>query len=264
MIMNDIETYNNEMRKSFYDKAFFLDHITDFKAFLDYGCADGSFIEYLREQLSIVRFAGYEIDKTEFELAREKLKKTPVNLFNNYNDLYKASRYLADKFVLNLSSVLHEVYSYSITKDYRPSAFWRSIYDLRPTYIVIRDMCVTENALYNSPNKDEVQKVYNFSDLAKIESFEKNWGPIKDNYKNFIHFLLKYRYTENWNREVKENYVPFTYQSLKKDLNMFNEKYDLVYEESFRVPFLEEKWEEDFGITLKYNTHIKLILKLKE
>ncbi|MGA1049083.1 MAG: hypothetical protein ACO3UU_13830, partial [Minisyncoccia bacterium] len=44
--------------------------------------------------------------------------------------------------------------------------------------------------------------------FKSLISFEKVWGSIFKDYRNFIHFLLKYRYTDNWEREVNENYLP--------------------------------------------------------
>ena len=66
---------------------------------------------------------------------------------------------------------------------------------------------------------DDINRTADKSDVMKIRSknhpvikkelidFSNKWGTI-DNYKNLIHFLLKYRWKVNWNREVNENYFP--------------------------------------------------------
>lgn len=53
-----------------------------------------------------------------------------------------------------------------------------------------------------------------------LRSFEDVWGDVCDvrarkvNVKNLIHFLVKYRYVENWEREVQENYFPVSQDRL--------------------------------------------------
>ena len=80
-------------------------------------------------------------------------------------------------------------------------------------------MSYDENAMRNAP-VDAICWVYEnvlMSDSIKYkgipfreitESFEDVWGKICDpetkkvNGKNLFHFLIKYRYQENWSREV--------------------------------------------------------------
>ena len=51
-----------------------------------------------------------------------------------------------------------------------------------------------------------------FKDIT--DGFEDVWGAICDvrakkvDTKRLFHFLIKYRYQENWAREVQENYLP--------------------------------------------------------
>ena len=78
--------------------------------------------------------------------------------------------------------------------------------------------------------------------------------------KNLIHYLLKYRYTENWDRELNENYLPISKEKL---LSLIPKNYEVIFYEHYALPFLKEKVREDFGIILKDKTHIKLILKRK-
>ena len=53
--------------------------------------------------------------------------------------------------------------------------------------------------------------------------------------KNFLHYLLTYRYVENWDREVRENYFP---HSIEEFLSKIPTKYEVVYFEHYTLPFL--------------------------
>lgn len=94
----------------------------------------------------------------------------------------------------------------------------------------------------------------------QLKEFENRWGKI-DNNKSLIHYLLKYRYNTNWNREVRENYLPITKEEF---FNIIPSSYEIVYYHHYTLPFTKDKIQEDFGIELKDNTHIKILLKLKE
>ena len=94
--------------------------------------------------------------------------------------------------------------------------------------------------------------------------FEDIYGKLFKSWKNLLHFLLKYRWTINWNREVHENYFPIYVEDF---LNKFEEKYNLNYLKRFRVPFLNTCWKTDFDINeneISDNTHIKTIFELKK
>lgn len=76
-----------------------------------------------------------------------------------------------------------------------------------------------------------------------------------------IHFLMKYRYMRNWDRENNENYFPIT---LEKLLSMIpTEKYEIVYFQNYVLPFTSDQVKKDFDITIRDNTHIKILLKRK-
>jgi hypothetical protein len=82
--------------------------------------------------------------------------------------------------------------------------------------------------------------------------------------KSLVHFLLKYLYmsSPNWNRELKEDYLKFNYIDL---LEIIPSEYRVIYQENYKLPYLEYKWEQDFGITnIRSDTHTKIILKLRK
>ena len=114
------------------------------------------------------------------------------------------------------------------------------------------------------------------------ESFEDVWGKICDpetkrvNGKNLFHFLIKYRYQENWAREVEENYLPISKEKLASTLVSIG--YAFTHKESSKLAFYEKCWKKDFKLGLPDNngyrkqfyawlttlaTHIKWMLEKK-
>jgi hypothetical protein len=92
----------------------------------------------------------------------------------------------------------------------------------------------------------------------QVESFQEKWGKF-DNMKNVVHFLLKYRWKVNWDRELNENYFSITVEEFLKIM----ESYNLGYFKRFRISFLDDCIAKDFGLTLQDHTHIKAIFEKK-
>jgi hypothetical protein len=73
-----------------------------------------------------------------------------------------------------------------------------------------------------------------------------------------IHYLLKYRYTENWDREVRENYLPLTKETL---ISKIPSHYEIVYQEHYTLPYIKHQVQKDCDIVLNDCTHFKILLK---
>lgn len=106
---------------------------------------------------------------------------------------------------------------------------------------------------------NDVKKAYHkFLHSKALTDFEGIWGSIESN-RQLIHFLLKYRYlTPNWDREVRENYMPITREDL---LAKIPNEYDVLFHEHYVLPFIWQSVKNDTGIEIKDPTHMKLILK---
>lgn len=247
------------------DKLFFLDYLPhDDYLFLDFGCADGSLIDALskdsRCQGENHWFVGYDISEEMIHLAETKLDgnlRDQVFLTTHWEAamdfIHKKTTSHPFKTVLILSSVIHEVYSYDVSVD----TFWSRVTDSGFDFITVRDMMPsqtidrdTDTTLYETflKNQDKVLKP------NQIADFEQRWGSLKNN-KNFVHFLLKYRWTINWEREFNENYFPIYIEELTKRIK----PYQTLYLESFRVKFLDECIQKDFRLQLSDNTHVKAV-----
>jgi hypothetical protein len=243
------------MQKSMKDKLFFIDYIKDAEYFVDYGCADGTLMEITKRHMPNVKLHG--IDMSYEMVTRAKQKLTDVE-FTCSNMPYIDKKFEYNKAALNLSSVIHEVYSYSSKEQIEE--FWKYVNNSGYKYIIIRDMI--SNIDYEDAKTSDIEKIRNKKQYeSKLNEFENIWGTI-DNQRNLIHFLLKYRYDANWDREVRENYIPLSDMSLLSELDLY--KYNIIFSDEFTLPFLKETVKKDFNIDIEDITHIKLVLKKTE
>lgn len=251
--INDYDIYVTRMEQSMVDKLFWLNIIpkSEYSTVVDYGCADGTFLQYVRRYNSDCAIIGIDIDETMLKLAKDKLYTNAQ--FINAAFLSKPA-HLHDE-VLNLSSIIHEIYSYSTAAEIKN--FWKYVKGHK--YVCIRDMCI-DPATFKGfevpqlPEKDT-------DELARRAEFESIWGSLLEP-QNFVHYMLKYRYVENWNREVRENYLPVSISELHEMAKAMG--YEITYCDHFTLPFLKEKVKEDWGIDLTLPTHVKMIWKRKD
>lgn len=246
----DHSVYEKRMSMSLLDKAFFADKIADSDLLVDFGCADGILIRFLKNYFPDMAVLGYDADTS-----MAKHSTDSALIYTNW-DAVVAEAKKAKKPTLNLSSVIHEVFHYCSRGDI--DLFWKQVFESGFSYIVIRDM-VPSRSVDRLSNINDVKKVYHkFLHSKALTDFEGIWGSIEGN-RQLLHFLLKYRYVEpNWNREVRENYLPITREDL---LAKIPNEYDVVYHEHFVLPHILQSVKEDVGIEIKDPTHIKLILK---
>lgn len=255
MEITDIEIYNSRMAKSAIDKIFFLSMIeNDLAYILDYGCADGSLTSFMSDLCPDIHFYGYDNSLEMIKLAQ----RNQNNRVGFSNDLAEITDSLViENTLLNLSSIIHEVYSYCSQEEIKN--FWDFTFNSNFRYIAIRDMMVNKSADYPT-NQDDLIKFENQYDESRIIDFENHFGNIKEN-KNFLHLLLKYKYIENWQREVQENYFPIYLEEL---LSMIpTDKYEIIYLEHYPLPYTKQQIKVDFTIDIKDNTHIKILLVRK-
>tara|TARA_R110000772_G_scaffold20466_1_gene56663 strand:- start:20768 stop:21610 length:843 start_codon:yes stop_codon:yes gene_type:complete len=250
------EIYNERMDKSIEDKLFFLDKV-DYDVIVDFGCANGALLSVIEKRKPNVKIIGYDLDNTMLDKARSFLNKDAV-LTNDWNEVLNILKDYNSP-LLNLSSVIHEVYSYSSSKTIKD--FWETrAFNDHFKYVVIRDM-LPSSKIDNVDTitfKNDVEKVRKIYGSYYLESFETQWGSLYDSYRTFMHFLLKYRYTNNWEREVKENYVPVSFETVKTKIPS---NYGIIYEDHFILPFIQNQVIKDFNVKIKYPTHSKFIIQ---
>jgi len=252
--IKNYETYNRRMELAMMDKLFFVDKIEP-DLIVDFGCADGVLLKAIRGINPSVQLVGYDTDS---EMAKHGTEDIPI--------LTKWEAVMAEKnfgdikhSAIVLSSVIHEVFHYGSKADI--DAFWRQVLGSGFEYIVIRDM-VPGRAIDRVACVNDVKKVYHkWLGTRALDDFERVWGSIENN-KQLIHFLLKYRYLQpNWDREVRENYMPVTREALLAKIPV---EYDIVFHEHYVLPYLLQTVRDDLGIEIKDPTHLKLILRKRQ
>lgn len=266
----DIKSYNTNMAKPMDDKLFFFDKFDwpEDAMIVDFGCADGKVLAAIKDRIETLQFyhhtlfVGYDKSKTMIDFARTNWDSSESNVVftSKWDDVEKLIKKYKDKYtpILLLSSVIHEVYSYCAEAEI--NEFWNRVTNSGFEYVIIRDMMVSKSV--------EGESKYSISDSlhmtpylqSYLRSFMNVWGDIKEN-KNAVHWLLKYRWIINWERENNENYLPIYTNEL---VDIMSKKYDIEYFEHFKLPFIVKKIREDWGVILKDNTHVKSIFKLRK
>jgi 2-polyprenyl-3-methyl-5-hydroxy-6-metoxy-1,4-benzoquinol methylase len=218
------------------------------KTILDVGCADGAVTLALAELNPDKRFLGIDLDADFIALASERA--TERGLANvSFKRVYlrellaRAERYDTVLFI----SVLHEFFSYGEGI----SSVLKALADAEELLvpggdIVIRDMILLEYSKRTDYLVDAMlTRIAEKGTLdARLRDFTQFFGPVKSVYA-LNHFLLKYMYEENWEREGPEHYVPVTVETYETIFSLLG--MELVLRDSQLLPFLRQKWIADFG-----------------
>lgn len=254
--IEDHNSYIDAMALGLIDKMFFVSKIKP-DVIVDFGCADGQLLEAVYNIMPETKLIGYDISKEMITKAQNRLGNLAM-VTDNWN-LVTRELEGSKKPTLVLSSVIHEVYSYATTKYVRE--FWNSIvFGPHFKYVSIRDMIpsVSMEKHRIEDFREDVEKVRELSIQKYLNSFESKWGSIDSNYRTFVHYLLKYRYINNWERENNENYVPISLETLVKKVPS---GFKIRYQSSYVYKHLEEVVYKDFGIEIDHTTHLKMILE---
>lgn len=259
------EIYLSNMAKSFGDKAWFLKMIPDnIDTIVDFGGGEGQFCEFFDAKAKLAgRSFKYIIIDNNPSFLKNALKKG-FQGFESLEGLKKSREWNPDTTLLNMSSVIHEVYSYA-DEDHTVEEFWYALKGCKFKMIAIRDMSLGAGSYAEVPREavfyvyDNIFKSPKY--IERLESFENVWGAIcsdeSDRHrlvdvKRLIHFLIKYRYVENWEREVQENYLPLSQDKLQEWLTK-KLGYKLIHKESSKLPFYHKCWTKDFKLNIPDN-----------
>lgn len=248
------DSYIQSMNKSLGNKMWFFDKINP-DCIVDFGCADGSLLKKVHEKYPDIALIGYDID-SGME-ARFKENNPDIPFTSDWNEAVKFAKKYSNNCVL-LSSVIHEVYSYSPTKGHGVSKFWKQLFGANFKYVVIRDTIPDRiDIIKPSDFKDDVEKVKSKVDHKYLNDFEQKNGPIDSSYRLFVRFLLTYRYRDNWDRESLENYMPLSYSTL---LRKIPSNYKIIDGANYKFEPIAVSLKNDYDINLRVNTHLNMIL----
>ena len=256
--IEDYNVYNDRMRRSMWDKAFFMDKIPGTELLIDYGCADSSLILFLHDLFPAMLFIGFDIDPSMIDAARKRNIENAwfCTSADDVQDRIHSLNIPASSVTINYSSVLHEVFHYG----HDLNAFKAFIRRISPQYLVIRDMMYrSENLLAVIPEEAERLVRRELPDW-QILDFEKHHGSISLR-KNLVHLLLKYNYTENWDRECAENYFSYTEEDLMRVMNPSGQ-YRRILFFTYILPWIRHDVENRFGIDPgdEFTTHFSMIM----
>ena len=168
--ISNYDKYIADMEKGMSDKLFFINDV-DFDVVVDFGCADGTFLSKLQKIKPNAKIIGYDLDDEMLKKASDKLGKKAL-LTSNWSDvIIEVSKYRNP--LLNLSSVIHEVYSYSHANVIKK--FWENqVFGGDFKWITIRDMIPSVQMHRNEIDKfkEDVEKVRSKADPRYLSSFE--------------------------------------------------------------------------------------------
>lgn len=266
----DYDVYNERMMKTMEDKTWWLDEVAadeKVKFIVDFGCGDGALFRYVDSKYpGRFRYIGIEND-AGMRLRAAETKGLAWSIVSDIREfkerMEKSYEFRYENAIIVCNSVIHEVYSYGTWKDIYD--FWIFIDKNHFKYVAIRDMIPAQGEL-SDEERDNIIKAIKYSSYSKIfMDFEENLslrGPNMFTHMNkscflWNEFFLKYRYTENWERERNEQYQwDWLYDFLRMDLGN-----TMLTVQKFQIPWQREKIKEDFGIDWVMDTHMKILLR---
>lgn len=251
--ITDLSGYLYRMQKSMIDKMFFIDKTFEpIEYIVDFGCANGELIKMLQYYFDEYKYAGYDISEKMIEAAKKNVPE--AEFCSDWSSL----RIPFDRSLLNISSVIHEVYSYCGEAEIE--LFWKRALQSGFQYVTIRDMMLSDGSEFQKASAEDILKIrQNGRYASHLADYERVWGAIESE-RDLIHYLLKYSYTENWEREVTEDYLGLSVEGL---MSLIPDNYRVTYCEHYTLPFIAWQVKKDFDIEIKTPTHFKIILERK-
>ena len=257
--IKDYSIYLKRMSSVEDEKMFWFEQVADsVDTIIDFGASDGTLIDWIQaRKKKEYHFIAVEND-AQFQ---SMLKLKGIETIAEINQI-KKGKIDWDRTAIVLSSVIHEIFSYLHYGE--AMHLLVQIKSLGAKYLCIRDMVfdlcekdsfhiadqITINQFCDQMKKSQYQKAF--------ESYCGYWGAVGNAYQ-IKHFLMKYKYQENWDRELKEWYLPLSSQEYCAIFA--GDGYQIDFCNVYTNSYLKQIIGEDFAIDLTYPTHIQLITK---
>lgn len=254
-VIIDLKAYLTRMDAALLDKCWWIDKISsNIDTVIDFGCAAGHLKDMI-EHLAPNTYKYIGVDSSE-EMRRECAQRN----ITVYSFIDEAMAQCNPKTtILVMNSVIHEILSYSDT--YMSLFHTLAAYDCH--YVAIRDMFAGEPHFSDEQFNNMLYAIHNSIYKAQLEQFYKcaqhrYHVPSQD--LILKEFLLKYWYTENWDRECQEQYLWDWDRLIKYAFTHYRVK----SVEQFYIPYVRDKIYKDFHFEYNENTHVKLLLEIDD
>jgi SAM-dependent methyltransferase len=248
--IKDYLTYNKAMKKTLWDKCWWLDKIDPtIDTIIDFGCADGALFAFIEHIFpNRFRYVGIDNNPQMLEKARAQAQEKgyAVELYTNL-----AEAPIQTNSILLLNSVIHEILNYC--DDDTCGMIYQQIKASGARYIAIRDMYLHDIPpfAHSIPN-NELDRLFE----SRLKT------PHQNPYAGIVEYMLKAEYHSNWDREKEERYLWY-WKPWYRDI----ENYEILFEEDFMLTYHRRVWRKKYSIPLadlrKINTHKKLLLQIK-
>lgn len=244
-------TYNKGMASSIQDKCWWIQFIpSHVDTIIDYGCATGELFVYIQNHYPnrFKNFIGVDNDDTMLKLA--KSRNIAGAKFYKYLELVKVD---GKNTILILNSVIHEILTYNGTRCFNQilnCARNKGVYA-----VAIRDMFYSGGFNAESATQEFLSRTNKPSSWYEHQ-LHCHWA---NKSKMLQEYLLKYRYIENWDREVREHYLWDWDRMVKRALNGYSVSQDFT----FSIPQQKENIKRELAITWEADTHKKMLMIMR-
>ena len=268
--ISNYDCYLGHMGHALEDKAWFMKVVPELSdnskaRILDYGCADCALGRFLVDEKHFTgSYIGVDADPAM------KARAEKANVQAQYKNLswmqgdFCSSEATPSVYTLQpedttlvLNSVIHEVYSYNASEQIQQ--FWDTVWSRRWKRIAIRDMALSRIDADNKVSGTQMLLSMPLDLFGRYRLWQKDYGSSDfASTRDVVHFLLKYRYIENWERESKENYLPLYWEEI---ISQIPSHYRIIYAKHYCLPFIQQSVLKDACINLEIPTHYQLLLE---
>ena len=222
------------------------------RAILDIGCADGSVTIEMAKMFPKALVRGIDLDSGFIITAQKNAEAQKVENVVFEQAFIRDVLDRNDKYdVTSTSSTNHEIAHYDPDKRRALVVALSRMGSLlrdEQSVMAVRDMILHQSmqtATFMMPQV--IEKIRQQTEVAtQLKDFEDLFGHLRTQ-EQVNHFLLKYFYTQNWDRELREHYLPYTVEEYNQLLPLMDMQ--IIHQKYYLLPFLKNKWSQDFGLT---------------
>ncbi len=222
------------------------------RAILDIGCADGSVTIEMAKMFPKALVRGIDLDSGFIITAQKNAEAQKVENVVFEQAFIRDVLDRNDKYdVTSTSSTNHEIAHYDPDKRRALVVALSRMGSLlrdEQSVMAVRDMILHQSmqtATFMMPQV--IEKIRQQTEVAtQLKDFEDLFGHLRTQ-EQVNHFLLKYFYTQNWDRELREHYLPYTVEEYNQLLPLMDMQ--IIHQKYYLLPFIKNKWIHDFGLT---------------